>query len=92
MIAKNIDLSTQEINLLLPQSRDEIEAQGENTILAENTLVRDGKTVKFDIYQDHDAHIREHMKGKMTKAMERHIELHWEAKRLMKEQPELSTL
>lgn len=41
----------------------------------------------FNIQQDHDAHIREHMKGEMTKAKEAHIEMHYEAKMFAKNNP-----
>ncbi len=92
MIAKTLDLTTQEINLLLPKSQDQIEAIEENKLLSENKITDGEKSVVFDVMQDHDAHIREHMKGKQTKAMRKHIELHYEAKKLAKQNPEFAML
>ena len=86
MIAKNMNIGTQEFNVLFPKSTDELEAEAENEILSKNQLVDGEKKVEFNIHQDHDAHIREHMKGKMTEAMRIHIEKHYEAKRLIRDQ------
>lgn len=55
-------MTTQEINILFPKTTDELEAEEENALLAEGKLLDGDKRVTFDIHQDHDAHIREHMK------------------------------
>lgn len=55
-------MTTQEVNILFPKTTDELEAEEENALLAEGKLLDGNKRVVFDIHQDHDAHIREHMK------------------------------
>lgn len=55
-------MTTQEINMLFPKSVDELEAEEENKLLSENKLTDGTDSVIFNIHQDHDAHIREHMK------------------------------
>lgn len=89
MIGKTMDITTQELNLLFPKSVDELEAEEENKLLVKWELTDWENKVLFDINQDHDAHIREHMKEEMTKAMEIHIQAHYEAKRLIRNKKDM---
>jgi hypothetical protein len=66
-----------------------MEAEEENKLLSKNKLGDGKKAVMFNIRQNHDAHIREHMKAEDTEATKKHIEVHYEAKMLAKNNPDM---
>lgn len=89
-IAKLSGINKQRLNFLLRKTTDELEAEEENKLLVENKLTDGKKAVKFHIRQDHDAHIREHMKlDQSIPAVQKHIETHYEAKIYQKNNPDI---
>lgn len=89
-IGKLSGIETQRLNFLLKKTTDELEAEEENKILAQNKLMDGNKAVVFHIRQDHDAHLREHLKEDQNiPAVKKHIEMHYEAKILQKNNPDL---
>ena len=74
----------------MKKSVDEKEAEKENILLEENKLTDGKDAVMFHIMQDHEAHIREHMKCRTQgKAWKAHIEQHYEADIFLKNNPDM---
>lgn len=76
-------LKADEIERLLPDSIDELEAKAENKELSEN------KSVQIDVNEDHKLHLEIHTKAKDSKAKEMHILAHQQALLLKRDRPDI---
>jgi hypothetical protein len=82
--AKQMGLSTDDINRALPPTFDEFEAMQENKLLSKNKLP------KITIAQNHQVHIEMHTQATDTPAKKLHIEMHKIALYAQRENPALA--
>lgn len=82
-LGKLNDLSTEEINMLVPPTPEELHARGEND------LILDGKTPKIDMMDDHLTHIELHAQLPESKIRDAHISAHKKAMLLARQNPEI---
>lgn len=78
-----LDMSTQEINLMIPASIDEMDAEQENERIADNKLPQ------VSIEEDDAVHIEIHNKAPDTPAKRAHIEAHKFQMRFKRSNPQL---
>lgn len=91
-MAKLTGMGTDELNSLFRKTTDEIEAEFENLILAENKLKNETGTALLSITQDHDTHIEIHAKAADTPAKQAHVDAHKKAKLMLRDNPMAAAL